>query len=189
MTPPIGKQLRHQVACSYFEQELYVKWSKQLNWRHDPLTWERKKKKKWKVVAGSIYQHVLKGFQGRTSAERLLASCYYAPPHVHVYLSLYKALTQSLSSSSFLFSPCGCVWREPTGWVTQRHKYLSTHECIDTHTHTRVIAYSSHSFYILLHHQPVVVSRLVPSSVRHHLFFFLLKSIPWFPHQDLLPFI
>lgn len=28
---PIGKQLRHQVACSYFEQELYVKWSKQLN--------------------------------------------------------------------------------------------------------------------------------------------------------------
>lgn len=31
LTLPIGKQLQHQVACSYFEQELHVKWSKQLN--------------------------------------------------------------------------------------------------------------------------------------------------------------
>ncbi len=57
-TLPIGKKLCHQVACSYFEQELYVKWSKQLNWRHNSLT-EEEKKKKWKG-GGNVFSYWLR---------------------------------------------------------------------------------------------------------------------------------
>lgn len=92
VAPPMGKQLCGQVACSYFEQELYVKWSKQLNWRHNPLTSEKKRRrregrrvseKKRKGGGSLLYQHVLMGFTLEKVVERLLSSFYFPLVHLH----------------------------------------------------------------------------------------------------------
>ncbi len=139
------------------------------------------------VARLSTHLEKVSGEKERRKVIGQLPFCVSPRPHAPFFHIKYWLVNLSILRSVFFpwlssfFFLCDVnqldEWLRDTSICPHTHTHTYTHA--DTHG---VIAYPSHSFllYILLHHRPVVASRLVSVSFRRHFSFFFSfsKNIP-----------